>query len=194
MGFMTQDDVLYPYLTMVETFIYTALLHLPSTLTWQKKVSQAEAVVAELSLASCRNSIIDSPLVRGVFGGEHKRVSIGQEMLINPSLLFLDEPTSCLDSIAWRIVSMLLNLVEGGKTVVMTIHQSSSRIFYLFHKVMLLSDGHPIFFGRASRVMGYFASIGFALSVPMNPADFLLDLANGTLVVHFESIFCVTHI
>ncbi|OAY68104.1 ABC transporter G family member 14, partial [Ananas comosus] len=180
MGFVTQDDVLYPHLTVAETLIYTALLRLPGTLARQEKVSQAEAVVAELGLASCRNSIIGGPLVRGVSGGERKRVSIGQEMLINPSLLFLDEPTSGLDStIAGRIISTLLSLAEGGRTVVTTIHQPSSRIFYMFHKVMLLSDGQPIYFGRASHVMGYFGSIGFAPSVPMNPADFLLDLANG---------------
>nr|CAD1819356.1 unnamed protein product [Ananas comosus var. bracteatus] len=180
MGFVTQDDVLYPHLTVAETLVYTALLRLPSTLARQEKVAQAEAVMAELGLASCRNSIIGGPLVRGVSGGERKRVSIGQEMLINPSLLLLDEPTSGLDStIAGRIVSALLSLAEGGRTVVMTIHQPSSRIFYMFHKVLLLSDGHPIYFGRASRVMGYFASIGYAPSVPMNPADFLLDLANG---------------
>nr|CAD1819349.1 unnamed protein product [Ananas comosus var. bracteatus] len=157
MGFVTQDDVLYPHLTVAETLVYTALLRLPSTLARQEKVAQAEAVMAELGLASCRNSIIGGPLVRGVSGGERKRVSIGQEMLINPSLLLLDEPTSGLDStIAGRIVSALLSLAEGSAPL----------------------RWHPIYFGGASHVMGYFASIGYAPSVPMNPADFLLDLAN----------------
>ncbi|KAG8386286.1 hypothetical protein BUALT_Bualt03G0133300 [Buddleja alternifolia] len=181
-GFVTQDDVLYPHLTVTETLVYTALLRLPNTLTKQEKVQHAEAVMSQLGLAKCRDSIIGGPLLRGVSGGERKRVSIGQEMLINPSLLFLDEPTSGLDSTtAQRIVSTLRELANGGRTVVMTIHQPSSRLFYLFHKVLLLSDGNPVYFGDCSGALDYFSGIGFAPSVAMNPADFLLDLANGVL-------------
>lgn len=182
MGFVTQDDVLYPHLTVAETLVYTALLRLPSTLSKQEKVAQAEAVLGELGLTPCRNSIIGGPFLRGVSGGERKRVSIGQEMLINPSLLFLDEPTSGLDSTtAQRIVSTLWELTKGGRTVAMTIHQPSSRLLYMFHKLLLLSEGNPVYFGKGSDAMDYFATIGHAPSVPMNPADFLLDLANGKI-------------
>lgn len=185
MGFVTQDDVLYPHLTVIETLVYTARLRLPSSLAKQEKVAHAEGVMAELGLTVCRNSIIGGPMLRGVSGGERKRVSIGQEMLINPSLLFLDEPTSGLDSTtAQRIVSTLWELTKGGRTVAMTIHQPSSRLFYMFHKLLLLSDGNPVYFGKGSQAMDYFASIGYAPSVPMNPADFLLDLANGNLSMH----------
>ncbi|KAJ9568124.1 hypothetical protein OSB04_004090 [Centaurea solstitialis] len=179
-GFVTQDDVLYPHLTVIETLVFTALLRLPNTLTTHEKVMHAEAVVNQLGLTRCKNSIVGSPYLRGVSGGERKRVSIGQEMLINPCLLFLDEPTSGLDSTtAQRIVSTLWELAKGGRTVVMTIHQPSSRLFYMFHKVLLLSEGNPLFFGKGSEVMEYFQSIGFSPSVAMNPSDFLLDLANG---------------
>ncbi|KAL9260303.1 ABC transporter G family member 9-like protein [Drosera capensis] len=61
----------------------------------------------------------------------------------------------------------------------MTIHQPSSRLFYMFNKVLLLSDGNPLYFGQGSAVMEYFASGGYVPSIAMNPADFLLDLANG---------------
>ncbi|XP_042063355.1 ABC transporter G family member 9-like [Salvia splendens] len=179
-GFVTQDDVLYPHLTVTETLVYTALLRLPGTLTKADKVQHAEGVISQLGLSRCRDSIIGGPFLRGVSGGERKRVSIGQEMLINPSLLFLDEPTSGLDSTtAQKIVSTLWELANGGRTVVMTIHQPSSRLFYMFHKVLLLSEGNPLYFGRGDSVLDYFSSGGFAPSVAMNPADFLLDLANG---------------
>ncbi|XP_010520986.1 PREDICTED: ABC transporter G family member 9-like [Tarenaya hassleriana] len=118
--------------------------------------------------------------LRGISGGERKRVSIGQEILINPSLLFLDEPTSGLDSTtAQRIVSVLWELAQGGRTVVMTIHQPSSRLFYMFDKILLLSEGNPLYYGRGSNVMDYFASVGYSPSLAMNPSDFLLDIANG---------------
>ncbi|KAG1346475.1 ABC transporter G family member 9 [Cocos nucifera] len=180
MGFVNQDDILYPHLTVSETLLYTALLRLPRTLSRDEKATQAEAVMAELRLLDCRNSMIGGSLVRGISGGERKRVSIGQELLINPSLLLLDKPTSGLDStIAGRIVTTIADLTRGGRTVLMTIHQPSSRIFYMFHRILLLSDGHTVYFGKGSDAMNYFASIGYAPAVPMNPADFLLDLADG---------------
>ncbi|KAH6835438.1 ABC-2 type transporter family protein [Perilla frutescens var. hirtella] len=179
-GFVTQDDILYPHLTVTETLVYTALLRLPKSLSKSEKVEHAEAVISQLGLSRCRNSIIGGPFLRGVSGGERKRVSIGQEMLINPSLLFLDEPTSGLDSTtAQKIVSTLWELANGGRTVVMTIHQPSSRLFYMFHKVLLLSEGNPLYFGKGANALEYFSSVGFAPDVAMNPSDFLLDLANG---------------
>lgn len=192
-GFVTQDDVMYAHLTVTETLVFTALLRLPKSYTKEEKIGQAEAVISQLGLTKCRDSIIGGKSRRGVSGGERKRVSIGQEMLINPSLLFLDEPTSGLDSTtAQRIVQKLWELADQGrKTIVMTIHQPSSRLFYMFHKVMLLSEGKPVYFGEGGGVMEYFASIDFAPAMAMNPADFLLDLANGTFANFTVSL--ITH-
>ncbi|XP_052116848.1 ABC transporter G family member 9-like isoform X2 [Arachis duranensis] len=181
-GFVTQDDVLYPHLTVTETLIFTARLRLPSSrFTKEEKIMQAKNVIDQLGLTECKDSMIGGPCLRGVSGGERKRVSIGQEMLINPSLLLLDEPTSGLDSTtAQKIVSTLSELAsDGEKTIVMTIHQPSSRIYYLFHKVLLLSEGNLMYFGMGSEAVKYFSSIDYAPSMDMNPSDFLLDLANG---------------
>lgn len=180
-GFVSQDDVLYPHLTVFETLTYAALLRLPKHLTKQEKIEQADMIIVELGLTRCRNSIVGGPLLRGVSGGERKRVSIGQEMLVNPSLLLLDEPTSGLDSTtAQRIVATLRGLARGGRTVITTIHQPSSRLYRMFDKVVVLSDGSPIYSGLAGQVMEYFGSIGYAPGFNyVNPADFLLDLANG---------------
>nr|XP_043613081.1 ABC transporter G family member 14-like [Erigeron canadensis] len=179
-GFVTQDDVLYPHLTVTETLLFTAMLRLPTTLSQQDKVNHVDRVVAELGLTKCQNTMIGGPLVRGISGGEKKRVSIGQEMLINPSLLLLDEPTSGLDSTtAQRILSTIKRLANGGRTVVTTIHQPSSRIYHMFDKVVLLSEGSQIYYGPASTALEYFYSIGFSTLVTVNPADILLDLANG---------------
>lgn len=188
-GFVTQDDVLYPHLTVTETLVFTALLRLPNSLSKEEKIQHAEAVITQLGLTKCNNSIVGGERLRGISGGERKRVSIGQEMLINPSLLFLDEPTSGLDSTtAQRIVSTLWELSNGGRTVVMTIHQPSSRLFYMFHKVLLLSEGNPLYFGRGSEAVDYFSSIGYSPMVVMNPADFLLDLANGMCKITLFSL------
>ncbi|WVZ94938.1 hypothetical protein U9M48_040764 [Paspalum notatum var. saurae] len=182
-GFVTQHDVLYPHLTVAETLWYTALLRLPRALGAGEKRAQAEAVARELGLAKVAHSVVGGVRgVRGLSGGERKRVSIGLEMLVDPSLLLLDEPTSGLDSTtAARIVGTLRRMAaDGGRTVVVTIHQPSSRLYHMFDKVLLLSaDGRPIYYGRAADALSYFASVGFASPLSLNPADLMLDLANG---------------
>ncbi|KAL8159109.1 hypothetical protein V2J09_000646 [Rumex salicifolius] len=180
-GFVAQDDVLYPHLTVRETLVFCALLRLPTSLTRRERAAAAEDVMEELGLCKCENTIIGNAFVRGVSGGERKRVSIAHEMLVNPSLLILDEPTSGLDSTAaFRLATTLVTLAKkGGKTVVASLHQPSSRLFQMVDTVLLLSEGRPLYFGNSAQAMNYFNSVGYSPSFPMNPADFLLDLANG---------------
>lgn len=82
-----------------------------------------------------------------------------------------------------RIKNRLLSLlrVQAGRTVLTTIHQPSSRLFYMFDKLILLSQGNSIYFGNAKDALGYFSSIGLSPFIAMNPADFILDLASGNL-------------
>ncbi|KAL6007784.1 ABC transporter G member 25 [Asimina triloba] len=186
-GFVTQDDILYPHLTVKETLVFCSLLRLPDSLSKKEKVRVAESVISELGLGKCENTIVGNAFVRGVSGGERKRVSIAHEMLVDPSLLLLDEPTSGLDSTAaYRLVSTLGGLAKKGKTVITSMHQPSSRVYQMFDAVLLLSEGRCLYFGKGSDAMDYYASVGFRPSFPMNPADFMLDLANGEFL--FPSI------
>ncbi|KAF8730999.1 hypothetical protein HU200_016879 [Digitaria exilis] len=179
-GFVAQDDVLHPHLTVRETLLYCALLRLPRATPTTAKLAAIDAVIAELGLGSCADTIVGNAFVRGVSGGERKRVSIGHEMLVNPSLLVLDEPTSGLDSTAAaRLVSTLSALARKGRTVVMSVHQPSSRVYRMFDSVLLLAEGRCLYFGAGGDAMEYFASVGFKPGFHVNPADFMLDLANG---------------
>ncbi|CAN6686278.1 unnamed protein product [Malus baccata var. baccata] len=166
-GFVPQDDVLYPHLTVRETLVFCALLRLPRTLSKKEKASAAESVISELGLHKCKNTIIGNTFVRA------------HEVLMNPSLLILDEPTSGLDSTAaHRLLSTLGSLALKGKTIVTSIHQPSSQVYQMLDSVLVLCDGRCLYFGKGSEAINYFGSIGFAPAFPMNPADFLLDLAN----------------
>ncbi|KAI3464393.1 hypothetical protein Pfo_021056 [Paulownia fortunei] len=179
-GFVAQDDVLYPHLTVRETLVFCSLLRLPNSVPRDEKIAVAESVISELGLSKCEDTIIGNSFIRGISGGERKRVSIAHEMLVDPSLLILDEPTSGLDATgAYRLVSTLGGLAAKGKTVVLSVHQPSSRVYQMFDDLLVLSEGRCIYFGKGSEAMGYFESVGFSPGFPMNPADFLLDLANG---------------
>ncbi|KAL3641406.1 ABC transporter G member 25 [Castilleja foliolosa] len=186
-GFVAQDDVLYPHLTVRETLFFCALLRLPNSIPRTEKIAVAERVISELGLSKCGDTVIGNSFVRGVSGGERKRVSIAHEMLVDPSLVILDEPTSGLDATAaYRLVAMLGGVAAKGKTVVLSVHQPSSRVYQVFDDLLVLSEGRCIYFGRGCEAMGYFESVGFTPGFPMNPADFLLDLANG--VCHLDNL------
>ncbi|XP_054798832.1 ABC transporter G family member 22-like [Prosopis cineraria] len=181
-GYVTQDDVVFPHLTVKETLTYVALLRLSKDLSITQKKERVMNVLSELCLERCQDTAIGGNFIRGVSGGERKRVCIGTEILLNPSLLFLDEPTSGLDSTtASRIVQILQNISKEGKTVVTTIHQPSSKLFSMFDKLILLGKGSTLYFGKASDAMMYFSSIGCSPLIAMNPAEFLIDLANGNM-------------
>ncbi|KAK9004967.1 hypothetical protein V6N11_042417 [Hibiscus sabdariffa] len=138
--FVTQDDVLYPHLTVTEALVFAALLRLPNSFTKQEMIMHAEAVMDQLGLVNCKDCIIGDLFLRGVSGGEWKRVSIGQEILINPTLLFLDEPTSGLDStIVQRIASTLLELANGGRTIGVTSSNESLKDQNLVKKTLVLA-------------------------------------------------------
>ena len=133
-----------------------------------------------LGIEKCKDTIIGGFLRRGVSGGERKRVSVGHELLINPSIIFLDEPTSGLDSTtALALVSTLEQLAAGGRSVVTTIHQPSSRMFQKLEKLMLLSEGRVLYYGYNKHCVEWFTLLGTPCPFGVNVADFILDLANA---------------
>ncbi|XP_050215722.1 ABC transporter G family member 26 [Mercurialis annua] len=179
-GFVTQDDVLFPQLTVEETLVFAAFLRLPGNMSRQQKYARVEIIMKELGLERCRHTRVGGGFIKGISGGERKRASIGHEILVDPSLLLLDEPTSGLDSTsANRLLQVLQRLAKAGRTVITTIHQPSSRMFHMFDKLLLISEGYPVYYGKARESMEYFSSLSFIPEIAMNPAEFLLDLATG---------------
>eukprot|EP00253_Pinus_taeda_P001194 PITA_01194 len=181
-GFVTQEDILYDKLTVYETLLFAAKLRLPSNMNQQQKLAKVETALQSLGLERCRNTLVGGYFLRGVSGGEKKRTCIACEILMDPSILLLDEPTSGLDSsTSLKLLQVLNNIAKSGTTIITTIHQPSSRVFHMFDRLLVISEGQPIFSGQARDAMDYFGSIGFIPSIPMNPADFVLDLATGDM-------------
>lgn len=100
--------------------------------------------------------MVGNNFIRGLSGGERKRTSIGYELITNPSLLLLDEPTSGIDSYtSYEIMKMLQRQSRLGRTIMATIHQPSSDIFSLLDKVIVMSRGHFVYFGTPSDTIAY---------------------------------------
>ncbi|KAJ1720062.1 hypothetical protein LPJ53_005262 [Coemansia erecta] len=178
-AYVQQDDLMHPLLTVHETLTYASRLRLPNKqYNAKQKAERVDTVIRQLRLEAARNTPIGDAATRGVSGGERKRVSIGTELLTDPRLLFLDEPTSGLDSNSSEMVVELVKKisVEQNTATIMTIHQPNARIFNIFDKVILLSQGQLIYFGPTSASIGYFASIGYECPVHENPADYFVDL------------------
>jgi hypothetical protein len=116
--------------------------------------------------------------VKGVSGGERKRTSIGVELITDPELIFLDEPTTGMDSFtALSIMELLGGLAkEQARTVITTIHQPSSDIFEMMDLLVLLAKGKIIYFNQADKSVNYFGSIGFQCPELSNPCDFFMSM------------------
>eukprot|EP00951_Prasinocladus_malaysianus_P028593 scaffold260952_cov39-Prasinocladus_malaysianus.AAC.1 len=186
MGFVSQDDLLFGALTVWETLWYTAKLRLPGEMPRSEREWRVKSVLSTLGLEGCRDTIIGGmaagAFIRGVSGGERKRVSVGNEMLINPALLFLDEPTSGLDSTtALSLVNTLRDLAKAGRTIVSTIHQPSSRMFQRLDKLLLLSQGYTMYYGGAQDAASWLDHLGVPCPFGVNLADHILDCASGNL-------------
>jgi len=177
-GYVLQSDQLLPTLTVRETLQYAGLLRLPNTFTKQRKMEIVEEIIGELALRDCANRQIGNTSgKRGISGGELRRVSIGVQMLSNPGVLYLDEPSTGLDSFtAHNLIETLLSLSRLNKTVICTIHQPRADIFKLFDYVLLLSKGNVVYYGPTAQIVDHFASLGYECPYDANPADYFLDL------------------
>ncbi|XP_035256935.1 ATP-binding cassette sub-family G member 8 [Anguilla anguilla] len=172
-----QDDRLLPHLTVRETLAFVAKLRLPTHFSQAQRDQRVDDVIAELRLRQCAHTRVGNEYVRGVSGGERRRVSIAVQLLWNPGILILDEPTSGLDSFtAHNLVITLSRLARGNRLVLLSVHQPRSDIFQLFDLVVLLSSGSAAYCGPAREMVPYFTALGHPCPRYCNPSDFYVDL------------------
>ncbi|KAL8287852.1 hypothetical protein RB600_003672 [Gaeumannomyces tritici] len=177
-AYVMQQDILLPTLTVRETLRYSADLRLPPSTTAEERMRVVEEVILELGLKECADTRIGDHAHKGCSGGEKRRVSIGVQMLANPSVLFLDEPTTGLDSTsAFQLVRTLKTLAGKGRTIVATIHQPRTEIWELFDNLVVLTKGSPVYSGEAKACIPWFADLGFELPPFVNPAEFVIDIS-----------------
>ncbi|XP_010731967.3 broad substrate specificity ATP-binding cassette transporter ABCG2b isoform X1 [Larimichthys crocea] len=189
-AYVVQDDILMGTLSVRENLLFSANLRLsPKHHSSADKKSRVDAIIQDLGLTDCADTKIGTEFLRGVSGGERKRCSIGMELITSPSLLFLDEPTTGLDSnTANCIISLLHNLTRRGKTVIFSIHQPRYSIFRQFDHLTLMHKGEVVYAGAADHALEYFTNLGYQIEPFNNPADFFMDVTNGEAKSTLETL------
>jgi len=179
-GYVMQDDILLDTMTPRECLLFSANLRLRGTP--ESKKSRVEGLLNELKLSKVAENRIGSVMRRGLSGGERRRVSIAVELIVDPSVIFLDgnahpEPTSGLDSTnALNVMNMLTDLAKRGITVVATIHQPSIEIFAQFDKLILMAEGHNVYQGTPRESLPHFKGLGYEPPPLISEPDFYMKI------------------
>lgn len=181
--YVEQEDTLYAELSVEETILFNAKMKLKKNdVERQRAVNR---IIDQFGLYDVRHSHIGDAETRGISGGERKRVSIAEQLVSDPRVVFLDEPTSGLD--AFTAMSLCESIKryasEDQKTVLLTIHQPRLNTLKKFNKILLLAEGYVVFFGSVDEAIEHFARLGYPCPNMENPADYFIDL----LTVNRES-------
>ncbi|XP_014230795.1 protein white [Trichogramma pretiosum] len=178
MAYVQQDDLFIGTLTVKEHLLFQALVRMDKEIPYQQRIRRVNEVISELALTKSRNTVIGiAGRLKGISGGEMKRLSFASEVLTDPPLMFCDEPTSGLDSfMAHQVISVLKKLAARGKTIITTLHQPSSEIFSMFDKILLIAEGRVAFMGTSDEACNFFRSLGAACPSNYNPADYFIQL------------------
>ncbi|KDN59896.1 hypothetical protein CSUB01_10867 [Colletotrichum sublineola] len=179
-GYVPQDDIVLPELTVYENIVHSAKVRLPQTWSTADIESHVDSVIDCLELTHVRNSLVGSVGRPVISGGQRKRVSIGMELAAAPMAIFLDEPTSGLDATAASSMMRTLKAVARlGITVIVIIHQPRTEIFDLFDNLILLGNGQTIYEGPQHQAQDYFEGMGFNFPKHSNHGDVITDIITG---------------
>lgn len=178
LAFVEQEDAHHlPALTVRETLRYAARLRLRDQTNAQKD-ARAEEVMRMLGLKVCADNLVGGPLLKGISGGEKRRLSLAIQLISDPAVLYADEPLSGLDAFTARnVMESLKDIALSGRTVIVSVHQPRSDIWAMFDNVLLLvRGGRSAYSGPREEVLGFFEASGHPCPKNFNPADFLLDV------------------
>ncbi|XP_013142748.1 PREDICTED: ATP-binding cassette sub-family G member 1-like [Papilio polytes] len=180
--YIMQEDLLQPLITVREAMAMAADLKLGSDMAAPRKAVIVEEILHLLRLDKATDTSSER-----LSGGERKRLSIALELLNNPPVIFLDEPTTGLDDVASSTcVSLLKRVARGGRTVVCSLHTPSARLFSVFDHVYVVADGRCAYQGTAAGVVPFLKELQLPCPKTYNPADFVIEVSSGEYGCHVE--------
>jgi len=175
---VAQEDHHWAFLTCRETIAYAADLFMNASS--EEKKQAVDNILKKTGLESCADTIVGNLFMKGLSGGQMRRLSLAVILMKKLDVVILDEPTSGLDAAsATGIMSFIGELTKSeGLITIYTIHQPSTQIYNIFDRIMLLTDGRIAYSGTRENVIPYFEQIKMPVPPQTNPAEFMLDIVN----------------
>lgn len=187
--YIMQEDLVQPKLTVSEAMRFSVDLKLGKSITAKEKLSAVNEILEILRLTNAKNTVMER-----LSGGERKRLSIALELVHNPPVIFLDEPTTGLDELSSsQCIDLLQSLARLGRTVVCSIHTPSARIFAKFDHVYVVAAGQCSYRGSTDGVIPFLRQVGLDCPKHYNPADFVVEASSGDYGIEFieRMVACV---
>nr|XP_043620816.1 pleiotropic drug resistance protein 3-like [Erigeron canadensis] len=188
-GYCEQTDIHSPQITVEESVLFSAWLRLHPGIDSKTKYRFIEEILETVELYDIKDALVGIPGVNGLSTEQRKRLTIAVEVVANPSIIFMDEPTTGLDARSAAIVMRAVkNIVDTGRTIVCTIHQPSIDIFEAFDELILLKNGGRLIYcgplgHSSSRVIEYFENISGVPKIRdnYNPATWMLEVTSSSM-------------
>ncbi|KAK7392996.1 hypothetical protein VNO78_21446 [Psophocarpus tetragonolobus] len=185
-GYCEQNDIHSPNVTVYESLLFSAWLRLSKEVNKETRMMFIEEILELVELNAVRHFIVGLPGINGLSTEQRKRLTIAVELVANPSIIFMDEPTTGLDARAAAVVIRTVrNTVDTGRTVVCTIHQPSIDIFENFDELLLMKRGGQVIYGgplgqNSQNLIEYFEAIAGVPKIKdgYNPATWMLEITS----------------
>jgi len=184
--YAAEVDVHFPMLSVGDTLAFAAMAraprHLPGNVDkWTYATQTRDVIMAMFGITHTMNTRVGDDFMRGVSGGERKRVSIAEASLSGAPLQCWDNSTRGLDSAnAIEFCKTLRQSTDlTGATACVAIYQAPGAAYDIFDKVTVLYEGHQIFFGRTESAKSYFENLGFQCPDRQTDCDFLTSMTSA---------------
>ncbi|XP_017099925.3 ATP-binding cassette subfamily G member 4 [Drosophila bipectinata] len=172
-AFIRQDTSLQALLTVKEAMHFAANLKIGTYMTLPEKRERVTSILEAIGMYENRHTMTGQ-----LSGGQKKRLAIALELVNNPPVLILDEPTTGLDSsTSNQLINLLKKLAEEGRTVICTIHQPSALTFAMFDHMYAIGEGRCIYAGGSQNLLPFLAALNMHCPESYNPADYLMEIA-----------------
>lgn len=170
-----QEQSLFPLLTIREIMKFAIIFKTGYSLS---EVQQNEKIEETLKILGLSNS---DELVDNLSGGQKKQLSIAVEILHDPKIIFLDEPTTGLDTFsATQCLTYLRDIAKkDNRTIILTIHQPSARHIEMFDRIYAISNGQCAYQGTSKNLVPYLKKCNLVCPSSYNPCDFMLEVLNN---------------
>jgi ABC-type multidrug transport system ATPase subunit len=177
-AYFAQHDILVATATPREAINFSARLRLPSHVFHEEITELTETILGQLGLMHVANNMIGGAHVRGLSGGEQRRVSLGAELVVRPTLFLADEVTSGLDShSALQTLKILKKVASCGAAVLITIHQPTSAMFQIMDHVIFLRRGRCMYQGTPAALPDYVAVRGYPVPANYSSAEWMVEVS-----------------